>query len=119
MILTTLFLACAPSVKPHKAFHKAIVKPYELSLLERAQCGVYSRFAHQQMKGSKYQTQLTGFGALVDVSQEDWLQQSLFSTNADVRTSTHNTLRMETAIQLSCPAILQSIQVVLSIMIHI
>lgn len=110
MILTTLFLACSPSIKAHKAFHKAIVDPYELSLSDSAQCGARSGFAYQQMRGSKYQTQLAEFASLVDVSQEDWLQQSLFSTNDAVRTAAHNTLRMETALQLSCPAILQSIQ---------
>ena len=58
MILTTLFLACSPSIKAHKAFHKAIVEPYELSLSDSAQCGARSGFAYQQMRGSKYQAQI-------------------------------------------------------------
>ena len=58
----------------------------------------------KKMRGSKYQTQLVEeFASLVDVSQEDWLQQSLFNTNDAVRAAAHNTLRMETSLNSPVP----------------
>ena len=85
MMLISIFLARTPSLKVHQSFHKAIVEPYELSMFEKRQCALYSRLAHQQMKDSKYQSQLVDFADKVDITKSNWLHTSLFSADEGIQ----------------------------------